>query len=233
MSIYIPTPTYKRSDCEALFTTYESKGFVDQGAYGQVYQACKRGTSDCDYVVKVIKYNHGSYVESGGMTPSLQKKFGEWEKEVDVMTALNETQRSLRITLCPILYDAWYCRKGEDVEFYILMEKFDGDLRSFIKKYKKSSMINLVSVELLLDGLYKSLLLIHDKHGICLDDVKLANILYRINDEGRHSFVFADFGKAKFSSTEECMKQDRESFSRHIEAFFEDLRKKWSEDGTH
>jgi len=227
MSIYIPTPTYKRSDCEALFTTYESNGFVDQGAYGEVYQACRRGTADCDYVVKIIKYNNSSYVESGGMTSSQQKKFVEWENEVDVMTVLNKTQRSLGISLCPILYDAWYCRKGDDVEFYILMEKFDGDLRSLIKKYKKSSnssVVKLVIIESFLDILFARLLLIHERHGICLDDVKLANILYKINDEGGYSFVFADFGKAKFSSSEECMEQDRESFRRHIKAFLRDLR---------
>lgn len=216
--LYIPTTSRERSDCEALTTMYELGGDIGQGAYGKVRQACRRGTADCDYVLKIIKYDHSLYLDSGGMKRSLDQTIDEWEKEVEVMRKLNEAQDSLDVVFSPKLHDAWYCKKGDDLEFYLLMEKFDGDLRSIINNNigledSKASLI------LILRHLYAYLIIIHKECHICLNDIKLENILYRKTHQGELQFVFADFGKATLYSDEDCIRIDRESFKRHINTF--------------
>ncbi len=79
-------------DCAEL-GNWEKKEFLGEGAYGQVYTACRAG--NCDYVLKTQKNDAG------------------FKHEVKALYALNNWQYS------PKIYAAWTC-KGEG---YLIEEK--------------------------------------------------------------------------------------------------------------
>jgi hypothetical protein len=131
---YLPIHSLERNDCEEVHRSYEIKDRMDRGAYGSVHQVCKKGTRDCDYVLKIITFDQEMYELSGRSKPSLVETRKNWIKEVNVLHKLNQCQSSLDIIFSPKLHDAWMCTKKEDMRtyFYIVMEKYDGSLLQFI-----------------------------------------------------------------------------------------------------
>lgn len=76
-------------------TEWKKGEYINKGANGQVYVACRNG--DCNYVMKIQEFNTSFYTE---------------------VQALVELQKT---GVVPIIYAAWTCRdKG-----YIIMEKLD------------------------------------------------------------------------------------------------------------
>jgi serine/threonine protein kinase len=221
--LYLPTVSSLRSDCEALTTIYEVRGYIDRGAYGKVHQACRKGTLDCGYVLKIIKYDHQLYLDSGQTKASIEDVYRDWENEVEVMSRLNEAQTSLRVIFSPTLHDSWYCRKGEDVEFYILMEKYEGDLRYLIRTVRDRDPITKAFLIQTLRLMQANLIIIHNTCKICLNDIKLSNILYRITPKGEFQFVFAEFGKSMLDSDQDCIIRDQEHFNRNVESFISSI----------
>jgi serine/threonine protein kinase len=221
MSVYIPVTSAKRQDCEAIHKLYTrvkrlgngaSLEVGDQRAYGTAYQACKKGTTDCNYVLKVMTFDSEIYEMSGSSTNTIEVLFREWDNEVEVFTALNEMQDRSKIKISPILYDAWYCIEEENAYFYILMEKYDGDLKSLLKKVGYSVVKNLC-----LRYMDLALAFIHFRCRICLNDIKLENILYKQIGDNDYELVFSDFGEATLYSDDECIEEDRARFKRMID----------------
>jgi serine/threonine protein kinase len=92
------------------------------------------------------------------------------------------------------------------------MEKFDGDLKSLIKKFSKHDIDvkNLLKSFIMLkfEVLGKALEYINNSCGICLDDIKLENILYKkYSDNNTYDLVFSDFGTSLFGNnlTTKCI----------------------------
>jgi serine/threonine protein kinase len=214
MAIYIPSNSPKRQDCEALHKLRKEER-LGIGAYGSVYQACKRGSDDCGYVIKVMSFNYESYVMSGRTKKSLEETWEDWDNEVEVFRLLNEKQQELDLKFAPILYDSWYCLDGRNGYFYILMEKYDGDLSHLLKRI--SPEIREDIKEARLKYMYLALNFIHHTCRVCLNDIKLQNILYKQTGPHSYDFVFADFGKATLYSNDECIEIDRKRFKRLID----------------
>ena len=105
------------------------------------------------------------------------------------------------------------------------MEKYDGDLKSFINifsKYDKDVKILLKSFIILkLELLTKSLEYINNSCNICLDDIKLENILYKKCNDNTYELVFSDFGTSLFGKkfTSKCIDTDIARFKQAIEEF--------------
>ena len=204
MSCYIPVSSNRREDCEALYTLYLEKGFLGKGSFGKVHEACIRGTEDCGYVLKTSTMDVEKYNREGGK--SFERYYREWANEVDIHLKLNERQDKYRLKFSPCIYDWWYCDEGEKVHFYILIERYDGDLNTLLKN--KTSF----SVSMTLDRMEAYLAIIHYTCRICLNDISLRNMLYKQIGADEYEIVFADFGMASKDSDDECIRIDGDRF---------------------
>jgi len=107
------------------------------------------------------------------------------------------------------------------------MERFEGDLKDFIKRFSgkdKDSKILLKSfIMLKLKVLYKALEHINKSCSICLDDIKLENILYKTNKDGTVDLVFSDFGTSFYGKdiSTRCIETDIRRFNQAIDEFNE------------
>ena len=216
MSYYIQSNSLNREDCEALHTRYNKKGRLGNGAYGEVYQACLRGGEDCGYVLKVITYDEDKYIRSGRSGRSLKDIFLAWRNEVEVFKTLNKCQDKFKLVFSPILYDSWYCGEGDKMHFYILMEKYDGDLSDLISNYGRQSN---VIFKMALERMDSYLSIIHNVCGICLNDIKLQNILYKQIGPDHYAIAFSDFGISTMYSDDICLERDRENFKDLMASF--------------
>ena len=108
------------------------------------------------------------YRREGGK--SIQRYIREWANEVNIHRKLNKCQRKQGVKFSPFIYDWWYCNDDEKVNFYILMERYDGDLKTLSKS---------ISVSMMLDRMELYLDIIHFTTRICLNDISLRNMLYK------------------------------------------------------
>ena len=65
-----------------------------------------------------------------------------------------------------------------DIYIYIVLERFNGNIKEFSEIHKDNYLI-LSLIDLALENLTTNLHLIHDKCDICLNDIKMENILYK------------------------------------------------------
>lgn len=219
MTSYITISNINRDDCEFLSQNYENGERLGKGAYCTVFEACRKGTKDCNYVLKISKYDHNGYEMVGADRMSKDYIKKEWNNEIEMMTILNECQDYKKELLVPKIYDAWYCAlESGDVYFYIIMERFDGDLIHFLRRFKWSEGGKIASIALM-NNLRLKMNIIHDSCKICLNDIKLANIFYRKGKgEYKYDFVFGDTGKSERKSQQEC-RMDLDNFSKMISEF--------------
>jgi serine/threonine protein kinase len=154
---------------------------------------------------------------SGGYRPTISKVKESWLNEVTMMKTLNQCQDKLQIVCSPLLYDAWMCTTNHKTHFYIVMEKYQGNLNDFIR-YHKGEMSKVVAIQAM-EKLNAYLLLIHMYCNICINDIKFDNILYKQTGPISYQFVFADFGLSYVGTKESCIQNDRQMFKRNIEHF--------------
>jgi serine/threonine protein kinase len=216
----IPT----RPECEKLGE--ESSTNIYNKSYSSVYECCK--DKNCNYILKVIKFNKELSEFNDNPQFTYEYRYKKWFSEIKNYLKIMNCKYDFNIKFAPILYDSWfYNEDNEDndyTSFYIIMEKFDGNLKDFIDKYKNDKLLkNFLSTTLRL--LETSLLHINEKCNICIDDIKLENILYKINSKGLYEFVFSDFGTTVLSENvdgqifEDCVKKDKRKFEYTVEEF--------------
>ena len=206
---YISSNNTNRSDCEKL----SKKDLLGKGSYG--YQVCKNlYEDDCNYVLKVIMYDELSGMETLNETSIKQ----QWINEVLTLEKLNRCQSKYQTQFVPIIYDSWFCKESSKTFFYIVMERFDGNLNSLIKIYKGNELLHPL-LNSKLDMLTLQLRLIHRDCSICLNDIKLDNILYKKVDKDNFIFVFADTGKFTTEVSDDCKKYDTDKFLLSINEF--------------
>lgn len=205
-----------RSDCEKLLKEYKIQNKL--GAHDKVYSACKN--ENCNFVLKTIEFCKSKCREI-----SASKL---WKKEIKNHLQIIECQNNYKFRFVPIVFDAWFCNEDNgDAVFYIIMERFDGDLKDFIKrfsKYDKSVKILLKSfIKLKLNELQDALEFINNKCQICIDDIKIENLLYKKLENETFELVFADFGTSIMndSFSQECVQRDLTRFKSSANEFLE------------
>jgi len=205
-----------KSDCEKLLKEYKIQNKL--GAHDKVYSACKN--ENCNFVLKTIEFCKSKYRETGSSKL--------WKKEIKNHLQIIECQNNYKFRFVPIVFDAWFCNEDNgDAVFYIIMERFDGDLKDFIKrfsKYDKSVKILLKSfIKVKLNELQKSLEFINNKCQICIDNIKIENILYKKLENETFELVFADFGTSMMneSFSQECIQRDLTRFKSSVNEFLE------------
>ena len=215
-----------RSQCERLHKKYRQEKYIGKGAYGKVYEVCIK--EDCKYVLKVITFDNSIYEMSGVDQLSFENINMKWQQELDMHIAMEECQKSFPERFTPHLYDSWFCiEKNKDSHFYMVMEKFEGNLYQFIDKFKRNS----TSVQTAIKSLIQSTLVfklrfalehVHNNCLICINDIKLDNVLYK-EENGTYLFVFADFGLSSQFAEEKCKQEDKKRFELMISKLLEEL----------
>ncbi len=218
---YIATKTKSRGYCERLLrqSFNVKKDAIGGGAYGKVYQVCNKDTEDCDYALKVIIYDKVKYEMSGRQELKSESSIERnWRREVKILKKLNICQKKYSKKFVPKLHDHWRCQEEDNTYFYILMEKFEGNLSDFIEKYRSVPPVK-VATRIALNLLDSNLDLIHSTCNVCLNDIKLENILYKQVGEYNYIFVFADTGNSTEEVNEKCKKRDQNKFRQYIDEF--------------
>jgi len=221
MSVCLSIDTTSRSNCEKK---YKKNGLLGKGAYGKVYDACIG--SNCSYVLKVIVYDKKQYDYIGVDKLSRKHIMKQWKLEILSHIRIMKCEKKYNIInpltrFAPKLYDAWYCdEENGDTTFYLLIEKYDGNLFHFINKYKNNKLSKSI-IRLSLANLASSLYFIHNNCNICLNDIKLENILYKQNDDGYYDFSFGDFGLTSIAVNKSCKDEDLRRFNETINTFID------------
>jgi serine/threonine protein kinase len=195
-----------RSDCEKLLKEYKIQNKL--GAYGKVYSACKN--ENCNFVLKTMEF--------------CKTKCREIKNHLQII----ECQNNYKFRFVPTVFDSWFCNEdNNEPVFYIIMERFDGDLKDFIErfsKYDKSVKILLKSfIKVKLNELQDALEFINNKYQICIDDIKIENLLYKKLENETFELVFADFGTSIMNEnfSQECIQRDLMRFKSSVNEFLE------------
>ena len=202
--IYIPVNTAFRESCEEFhknsvpFDETDIDGDEDIVSFTKMHEACKKGNSKCEYILKVATYNYKEGVP-------LEKYFMAWYNEAITFRKLNRYQNKVWINLSPSLSDWWYVHRGSVVHFYLVMERFRGDLISLVGSRNITYKIAMERVECYLA-------LIHYHCKVCLNNFKLEDILYKEIGYKNYRFVFSEFGSASKAVHREDIVKDRENF---------------------
>ena len=124
--------------------------------------------------------------------------------------------------IVPRLYDIWFCdEKNGNTTFYMLMEKYDGNLTDFIEKYRDNDLMKTI-IRISLSNLASSIYFIHNNCNICINDIKLDNIFYKFVD-GQYEFVFGDFGMSIINPTQECKNEDMRRFNNSVSSLLNSI----------
>lgn len=217
---YLSCKSKDRDDCEYLSHNYVKKEKIAKGSTGEIYDICK--DENCSYILKVIIYDKIKYELSSSEYLSFKHTRELWLNEVSCLQKINKCQNEQGLQFVPEIHDYWMCKTDDKTYFYIVMEKFDGNLYDFIQKYKSVDEIKIAALAEL-KVLELSLSNIHKNCDICLNDIKLENILYKQLDKYLFIFVFTDTGNSSLKSSDICKKQDLERFRRKIQQFKDSL----------
>lgn len=218
----------KRSDCERLLKEYKKGNKIGGGAFGSVYELCKE--TNCNFVLKTLEFNKSMFEFTGSPRLSYEYKFQNWKKEINNHLKVIECQKNYKIQIFPNIYDAWFCdEENGDSSFYIIIEKFEGDLKQFINRFsfydKDVKSLLKGFIEIKFKDLEEALEYINNTCKICLDDIKLDNILYKKKDSGGYDLVFSDFGTSFYEKiSETCIDTDKRRFSQSVREFIENFK---------
>ena len=199
------------SECEKLGEESSTDSY--NKSYSSVYECCK--DKNCNYILKVMKFNKELSKFNDNRQFANDYNYKNWLSEIKNYLKIINCQDNFNIKFSPKVYDSWfYGEEDEDIEdnedtsFYIIMEKFDGNLKDFIDKYENEKLLkNVLSQSLKL--LEISLLHVNNTCNIYIDDIKLESILYRFNSKGIYEFLFSDFDLSVcYKPFKSCLKRD-------------------------
>jgi hypothetical protein len=191
----------ERSKCEKLFKEYKrGKTELGKGAYGKVYDLCK-GTN-CNFVLKVTTFSKEYNDRIGGYKSERSTKFNEWMTEIENNLKVVECRQDYEFQFIPRIYDAWFCdKKNGDTKFYIIFERFEGNLKEFINKFsnvsKEVKMLLKTFIFLKFEILKNTLIDIvtfdieyYPSENIV--EINFEHIFYKLNENGTYELVFPD-----------------------------------------
>lgn len=215
---------YDINDCTIKGRKYIEKDSADPDRHGKkkfdIFNACSAKTGKCNLVLKILKYSDEQYNMCGTDLCSFKYIKEAWMNEVGILALLDNRLNKYEKSV-PKLIDAWYCEEETESHFYIVMEKYDGDLATFLKKIKVTED-EKKQIMKKLKKLKKALKKVHDL-GICLADIKEENILYR-EVKNKYEFVFTDFGISFYrekdfknknqDSLDKCKQREMDNFDK-------------------
>lgn len=132
--------TTLRHGCESNFVTLKKIG---EGSYGQVYQACRRGSEKCEFVIKKAIVSRDIDKETA-------------DRDYYFLTLLKQAKTKDGRPVVPKIFDAWYCnnkqcehnramctvdvkkksgRKKQRVQkgiVFVAMQKFDNNMLNLV-----------------------------------------------------------------------------------------------------
>lgn len=150
-----------RQDCKTNYHIKHRDPFVPrQGQYGTVSEACLK--SNCKFIIKSLPL----------ATETQQKLF---LKEVAISKAVGKAG------IGPEVHDVFICMNSG----FIIMDRWDGDYRSLIKKDEQYKEEDLRTISQLVQKLHRL--------GIIHNDLHLGNILYK-SIKNKIIFGITDFG---------------------------------------
>jgi hypothetical protein len=150
-----------RNDCKTNFYIKQRDPYIPrQGRYGTVSEACFK--SHCKYIIKSLPL----------ATPSQRHLF---EKEVAISRAVGKAG------IGPEVHDVFICMNTG----FLVMDRWDGDYRSFIKKDNTYKEDDLRTIATLIQKLHRL--------GVIHNDLHLGNILYK-TIKNKTIFGITDFG---------------------------------------
>jgi hypothetical protein len=153
---------------DEVYEILKQGGYVYEGTYGLVYQACD--ADNCNYVIKIQIIEGEDAMET-------------WKKEVDLMIKFNE------YNIGPKIKSAWVCddaKNSNQIFGVFAAEKWDDNLGN--------GDINICPPNHLIDKLENEIATIH-KLGYVHGDIMPKNVLVKKDDKGNIvDLTVTDFG---------------------------------------
>jgi serine/threonine protein kinase len=202
-----------RAHCERLFHEYTT-GIYTRTAFSSFYDACKQATGS-QFILKV--------------TPS-NSQFDECNSQVDMHNQMVHSLRKFDHDFLPLMHDAWYCLVNTQPTFFTIIERYEGNLFDLISSFPDDDpdirkLLNTI-IHIVLKNLQGSLYYVHNTCNICINDIKLENILYK-ETANQYVFVFADFGiatgKCSVNKDPKCKQEDARKLDVMIQTFLNEL----------
>ena len=147
-----------RSDCSTKYHLKHRDPYVPrQGRYGTISEACLK--SNCRFIIKSLP-----------LATDIQRKV--FQKEVLISRAIGKAG------IGPEVHDVFICMNSG----FIVMERWDGDYRSLVKKDDKYKEDDLRAIAYLVQKLHRL--------GIIHNDLHLGNLVW--DGESLHMIDFAE-----------------------------------------
>jgi hypothetical protein len=188
---YFPVDDLSRDQCE--------KATVSSEYYDKFFEVCRQHKK-CRYVLKMIIYNDDSWQITNQSDKSLEYLKTCWNNEVQIYQTLQNHKTSSSYQFVPNIYDWWFSEPGADrnVYFFILMEKYDGNLVDFVKLFTGEDTQNNQFVQWLIkkeiNSAFNDLKQILNTFHYDSKGINLENILYKAHyDTRKFQFVYIDF----------------------------------------
>lgn len=153
-------PMEIKKKCESgFFIKKNGELKINKSVYGSVSEVCDN-KDNCNYVLKLIPLKSKQYFET-------------FLREALILPIMYKNG------IGPKVYDIFICLNSG----YIIMEKYDGTIKSMIKEVENTYFHDICT-------------LIQKMHsiGIIHNDLHTGNILYKKKEDNTYSFVIIDFG---------------------------------------
>lgn len=157
---------FKGKTVDEVYDVLKEGGYIHEGSYGVVYQACDVD-NNCNYVIKIQIIKDKNALDT-------------WKKEVEIMIKFNE------YNIGPHIAAAWTCTDGEHLFGIFAAEKWDGNLGDLD--------IDTCPPKHLIDKFESQIKTIH-KLGYVHGDIMPKNVLVKKDDDGNITdLTITDFG---------------------------------------
>jgi serine/threonine protein kinase len=212
-SQFFATDCVNRAQCERLFREYTT-GKHTKAAFSTFYDACKQATGS-QFILKVTASNC---------------QIDECTSQVDMHNLMVHSLRKFDHNFLPQMHDAWDCLVIKQPTFFAIIERYDGNLFDLISSFPGDDpdiqkLLNTI-IHIVLKNLQGSLYYVHNTCNICINDIKLENILYK-ETANQYVFVFADFGittgKCSVNKDPKCKQEDARKLEVTIQTFLNEL----------
>lgn len=171
--------------CESKDYTLQRTSKIGQGSNAAVIEACLTGTTDCNYVAKLIPITVKEW-KNGCLTAN---------EHILYELALSRWMGDLGIG--PKIHDAFRCSTTNEV--IVIMDRYTGTLEDLLLK----GPIDIKPIVALIDAMHQA--------GVFHRDLHEGNIFYRLTKTGIE-YAIGDYGLALITNNALIHQKERERF---------------------